>query len=162
MTLYLIGIGLADEKDITVKGLDIVKNCDLVYLENYTSLLQCTVADLEQFYGKKIILADREKTEQGDQKIIEEAKDKDVAFLVIGDPFSATTHIDLYKLAQENEVEVKVIDFNRRKKQIKLSLKALKEPPAAAIAVEEEEEEQKPTLTAMEIAYRKALGDDQD
>jgi small subunit ribosomal protein S1 len=60
-------------------------------------------------------------------------------------------------------VKVKVIDFNRRKKQIKLSIKALQEPPTAAVVeVEEEEEEQKPILTAMEMAYRKALADQED
>jgi len=37
--LYLIGLGLADETDITVKGLEIVKRADRVYLEAYTSIL---------------------------------------------------------------------------------------------------------------------------
>ena len=37
--LYLIGLGLGDAKDITVKGLEIVKQADRVYLEAYTSLL---------------------------------------------------------------------------------------------------------------------------
>lgn len=37
--LYLIGLGLADEKDITVKGLEIVKNAARVYLEAYTAIL---------------------------------------------------------------------------------------------------------------------------
>jgi diphthine synthase len=110
MTLYLIGIGLNDEQDITIKGLEIVKKCDSVYLENYTSLLQCSVKDLEHFYGKEIVLADREMTEQGDEKIIAEAKDKDVAFLIIGDVFSATTHVQLFKLAKESNVEVNVIN----------------------------------------------------
>lgn len=36
---YLIGIGLYDEKDITVKGLEIVKRADRVYLEYYTSII---------------------------------------------------------------------------------------------------------------------------
>lgn len=109
MTLYLIGLGLADEQDITVKGLEIVKKCAKVYLEDYTSLLQCSKQDLEQFYGKKIILADRETTEQGDLKIVQEAKQKEIAFLIVGDPFSATTHIQLFKLAKEHQVEVKII-----------------------------------------------------
>ena len=56
------------------------------------------------------------------------------------------------------EVEAKVIDFSRRKKQIKLSLKALKEEPVEEVA-EEEIEETVEVLTAMEIAYRKALGE---
>jgi len=37
--LYLIGLGLADETDITVKGLEIVKKAARVYLEAYTSIL---------------------------------------------------------------------------------------------------------------------------
>ena len=37
--LYLVGLGLADEADITVKGLEIVKKADRVYLEAYTSIL---------------------------------------------------------------------------------------------------------------------------
>ena len=37
--LYLIGLGLADETDITVKGLTIVKKAARVYLEAYTSIL---------------------------------------------------------------------------------------------------------------------------
>lgn len=37
--LYLIGLGLADETDITVKGLQIVKKAQRVYLEAYTSIL---------------------------------------------------------------------------------------------------------------------------
>ncbi|MBT3813902.1 diphthine synthase [Candidatus Woesearchaeota archaeon] len=110
MTLYLIGIGLSTEKDITVKGLEIVKKCDKVYLESYTSLLQCSVKDLEQFYDQEIIIANREMTEQGDEKIISEAKKKDVAFLIIGDVFSATTHVQLFKLAKENNVKVEVIN----------------------------------------------------
>lgn len=36
---YLIGLGLGDAKDITVKGLEIVKKCERVYLEAYTSIL---------------------------------------------------------------------------------------------------------------------------
>lgn len=36
---YLVGLGLGSVKDITVKGLEIVKNCDVVYLEMYTSIL---------------------------------------------------------------------------------------------------------------------------
>lgn len=37
--LYLVGLGLADERDITLKGLEIVKKADRVYLEAYTSIL---------------------------------------------------------------------------------------------------------------------------
>ena len=109
MALYLIGLGLSTEKDVSLKGLELIKKCDLVYLENYTSLLQCSVKELEKLYGKKIILADRQITEQGEEKILQEAKSKEVAFLVIGDPMSATTHIELFKSARERKIPTKII-----------------------------------------------------
>lgn len=37
--LYIIGLGLYDERDITVRGLEAVKKCTRVYLEAYTSIL---------------------------------------------------------------------------------------------------------------------------
>ncbi|MGD8458193.1 MAG: S1 RNA-binding domain-containing protein [Anaerolineales bacterium] len=59
-----------------------------------------------------------------------------------------------------DEIEVQVIDFSRRKKQIKLSLKALQDEPAPPLKeVNIKEEEETPALTAMEIAYQKALAD---
>lgn len=44
--LYVIGLGLGDAKDITVKGLEIVKSCELIYLESYTSILTCGKEEL--------------------------------------------------------------------------------------------------------------------
>jgi diphthine methyl ester synthase len=37
--LYLVGLGLADERDITIRGLEVVKSAERVYLEAYTSIL---------------------------------------------------------------------------------------------------------------------------
>ena len=37
--LHIIGLGLADERDISVKGLEIVKKAERVYLEAYTAVL---------------------------------------------------------------------------------------------------------------------------
>lgn len=44
--LYLVGLGLSDETDITVKGLEIVKKASRVYLEAYTSILLVDQATL--------------------------------------------------------------------------------------------------------------------
>ncbi|MBI2651542.1 diphthine synthase [Candidatus Woesearchaeota archaeon] len=110
MTLNLIGIGLNDEKDISFKGLELVKKSDVIYLENYTSKLNCSISQLESFYGKKIILAGRKMVEENaEATILKEAKSKEVAFLVIGDVFSATTHIDLYLRAKKMAVKTRVI-----------------------------------------------------
>lgn len=43
---YIIGLGLGDPKDVTVKGLEIIKACERVYLESYTSILTCGQAAL--------------------------------------------------------------------------------------------------------------------
>jgi diphthine synthase len=56
---------------------------------------------LEKFYEKEIIDADRTLMEQGLDEILEEMvgydhKNKHVSFLVIGDPYCATTHNDLF------------------------------------------------------------------
>ena len=96
MVLYMIGLGLSDEKDITVKGLEAVKKSYKVYLEKYTAVLMCDKERLEAFFEREVIEADREFVESGCEGMIHEAKDKDVSFLVVGDPFCATTHSDLF------------------------------------------------------------------
>lgn len=100
--LYLIGLGLSHETDITVRGLETVRKCKRVYLEAYTSILMAAdVLSLEKFYGKEVILADRELVETGADQILEGADRDDVAFLVVGDVFGATTHTDLVLRAKE-------------------------------------------------------------
>ncbi len=108
--LYLIGIGLNDKEDITIKGLNAIKKCTRVYLENYTSILQTNKAELEEFYDKKIILADRYMVEKNSNEILNNATNEDVAFLVVGDVFGATTHTDLFLRAKEKNIPIKIIN----------------------------------------------------
>lgn len=57
-----------------------------------------------------------------------------------------------------DEVSVKVLKVDRRKKQIKLSMKALEESPQEALHFEEDEDEiREETPTAFEAAIRKAM-----
>lgn len=109
MVLYVIGLGLGDEKDITVKGLEAVRKCKHVFLEAYTAILGAPKENLEAFYGCKVIEADRETVEQNANMILEHAKDEDVAFLVVGDPLCATTHTDLVLRAEQRGIPFKVI-----------------------------------------------------
>jgi len=110
MTLYFIGLGLNDEKDITVKGLNLVKKADVVYLENYTAVLNCPISYLEKLYEKKVILADRDMVEKNaEQTILKDAKEKNTAFLVVGDPFGATTHMDLLMRAKKAKIKTQII-----------------------------------------------------
>jgi len=111
MVLYLIGLGLGDEKDITIKGLEAVKKCSKIYLEAYTSILGVDKEKMEALYGKKLIVADREMAESDQEvdRILNEATEADVAFLVVGDPFGATTHSDLVLRAYKKGVKVEIV-----------------------------------------------------
>jgi len=105
----MIGIGLTDEEDITIKGLKAIKEADYIFLECYTSRLQVVMKRLEKFYKKKIIPADRDLVEKKADEILEKAKDKEVAFLVVGDVFGATTHTDLFLRAKKKRIKVEII-----------------------------------------------------
>lgn len=112
--LYIVGLGLGDEKDITLRGLEAVRSSDKVYVEAYTSLLSFGLSSdglsrLEDLYGKPITVADREMVEEKADEILSQASESDVAFLVVGDPFGATTHTDLVVRAKRIGVEVEVI-----------------------------------------------------
>ena len=108
--LYLVGLGLSYNTDITVRGLEIVRKCKRVYLEAYTSILmQADQQSLQEFYGREVILADRELVESGSDSILQDADKEDIAFLVVGDPFGATTHTDLVIRARELKIKVEAI-----------------------------------------------------
>lgn len=91
------------------------------------------------------------------------------AFVDIGAERPGLVHIselthDFIKNAEEavkegDEVEVKVLSVNRKKKQIKLSMKALEAPPikVAKAKIEEEMPSNEPVPTAMEVAIREAM-----
>ena len=109
MVLYFIGLGLGDEKDITVKGLEIVRMCHKVYLESYTSILAITKQSLEDFYGREVIEADRIFVESKCEEMLQLAINHNIAFLVVGDPLCATTHADLFLRAAEQNIKVEII-----------------------------------------------------
>ncbi|KAF2359385.1 Diphthine synthase [Trinorchestia longiramus] len=107
---FLIGLGLGDPTDVGVLGQQIIKKCERVYLEAYTSiLLNGAQSALEDFYGKKIQIADREQVEVGAGDLLENADTQDVALLVVGDPLSATTHSDLMLRAKTNGTPIQVL-----------------------------------------------------
>ncbi|KAI9511492.1 Diphthine synthase [Russula earlei] len=106
---YVTSLGLFDEKDITLRGLEAVRSSTRVYLETYTSILAIQKSRLEEFYGKTIIPADREMVETESDEILRNAQTEDVALLVVGDPFGATTHTDILLRARALGVPTRVI-----------------------------------------------------
>lgn len=107
--LTFIGLGLFDEKDISLKGLEAIKNADMVFAEFYTSrLMGSSLEELESLYGKKVNLLSREDVEISPDWLAE-AKDKNVAFLTGGDTMVSTTHVDLRLRAKNLGIETKLI-----------------------------------------------------
>jgi len=104
--LYLIGLGLNFDS-ISKRGLEKVKKCKKVYLENYTVDFPYSKSKLEEVIGKKIISADRNFVES--LSLVDEAAKKDVALLVYGSPLTATTHVTLLDEAKKSRVKIKVL-----------------------------------------------------
>ncbi|MCX6747213.1 MAG: diphthine synthase [Candidatus Pacearchaeota archaeon] len=104
--LYLIGLGL-NEKGISQQGLEAVKKCKKIYLENYTVDFPYPLKDLEKVIRKKIISYSREKVES--LILVEEARKENIALLIYGSPLTATTHISLIQEAQKKGVKCEII-----------------------------------------------------
>src|SRR5436853_7657485 len=97
MSLTFIGLGLNDEKGITLEGLEEARRADSVYGEFYTNIMpNLALKRPEKETGKKVEVLDRSQLEdEGGKKVLTAASTKRVAFLVPGDPLIATTHISL-------------------------------------------------------------------
>lgn len=107
--LYIIGTGLNDCKDISLRSLEILRDkVDVIYQECYTCIQATDFGEIEELIGKKIILADRKMVEE-QMVIVDAAKASNVAFLVAGTPFFATTHTDIFLRAKEHGIETRVI-----------------------------------------------------
>ena len=107
--LTFIGLGLFDECDISLKGLEAIRECDLVYAEFYTSCLMGTSLErMEKLYGKKVFLLSREDVEQNPAWLIE-ATTKNIAFLTGGDTMVSTTHVDLRLRAEKMGIKTCLI-----------------------------------------------------
>ena len=107
--LTFIGIGLFDEKDISVKGLEAIRHADRVYSEFYTSaLMGTTIWEMEALYGREITILDREDVEQKPEWLQYALREK-VVFLTGGDAMVSTTHVDLRMRAHELGIETSII-----------------------------------------------------
>ena len=108
--LTFIGLGLYDERSITVEGREALRSADRAYAEFYTSeLIGTSVADLESYHDVEIEVRDRAGVEQHPEDILEAAESEDVAFLTAGDTMISTTHVDLRLRAHERGIETRVI-----------------------------------------------------
>lgn len=104
--LILAGLGL-DGNGIPQQALEAVKKADIIYAEFYTSLPEKTPEELGASLGIEIHPLSRKEVEE-EEIPLRTAQEKTVAFLVMGDPLVATTHISIVDDALTRGIEVKV------------------------------------------------------
>ncbi|WP_276272198.1 diphthine synthase [Haloarcula litorea] len=108
--LTFVGLGLYDERSVTVAGRDAVRAADRVFAEFYTSRLVGTDLDtLEAYHDTTIEVRDRAGVEQDPEPILAAAEDRDVAFLTAGDTMVSTTHTDLRLRAEDRGIDTRVV-----------------------------------------------------
>ena len=108
--LTFVGLGLYDERSVTIDGLDAIREADRVFAEFYTSRLVGTDIDtLETFHSTAIEVRDRAGVEQDPGPVLDAAETSNVVFLTAGDTMVSTTHTDLRIRAEERGIETRVV-----------------------------------------------------
>ena len=100
-----------DERDLSLRGLEEIRDADSVFAELYTSLMpELSIQKLEELVGKRVSVVSRQTLEEeGGQLILREAEERKAALLVPGDPLIATTHVDLRIRAEKRGIKTRVI-----------------------------------------------------
>lgn len=110
--LWLIGLGIEGLGGMNMKGREILKTCDLIYIERFTGYL--SDADLSNLsaYCKHsdndVSVVGRLFVEDG-REILEQAVNNKVALIVYGEALIATTYIELFIRATKRGIKVEVI-----------------------------------------------------
>jgi diphthine synthase len=108
--LTFVGLGLYDERSITVEGREALADADRVFAEFYTSRLSgATIEALESYHDISIEVRDRAGIEQEPEPILASAETEQVVFLTAGDPMISTTHVDLRLRASERDIDTRIV-----------------------------------------------------
>ncbi|HEU5119989.1 MAG TPA: diphthine synthase [Candidatus Nitrosocosmicus sp.] len=119
--LYIIGIGISEFDSLSINSLEIIKKCDIVYLERFTGFIsndffkKIKEEVLEKKLGThysstevELKFVKRWYIEDG-REILQKARLLDVCILVYGDPLVATTYSELLVRAKKESIKVCVI-----------------------------------------------------
>lgn len=108
--LSFIGLGL--DQSPSLRAIKVMKECDSIFFESYTSpVINASLfqeLESEGIERNRLTLVKREFVEDG-RRIIELAKSTNIALVSSGDPLVATTHQELRERAIRNEVKTLVI-----------------------------------------------------
>ena len=107
--LSFVGLGISGFESIPIEGLEAISKADIVYLEQFTSPFgKSDVDKIQNAIKGEFIPAKRWLVEDG-KEILEKSKEKNVVLLAYGDPYIATTHIELRTRAIELKIETRSI-----------------------------------------------------
>ena len=107
--LWFIGLGISGTDNLSSDTWKIIRKADLVFFENFTSPIpRNDLAAVKKASKKRFRLAPRWLVEDG-KTILEEAKKRNVVLLTYGDPYIATTHIELRTRAELEKIKTRTI-----------------------------------------------------
>ena len=105
----MIGLGLGGPNSITMDGVIALSMSDYIFYETYTSPIHSETLEWVKLKSQKEpIHLSRSQVEEPSE-LIEFAKEKKVALLIVGDALSATTHVSLLLDCKKNNIEYQVI-----------------------------------------------------
>ncbi|MFB6110602.1 MAG: diphthine synthase [Halodesulfurarchaeum sp.] len=108
--LSFVGLGLYDERSVTIEGRDAIRDAEAVFAEFYTSrLVAADLEDLEAYHDVEIELRDRDGVERDPDPILAAGRDGSAAFLTAGDPTVSTTHVDLRLRAHDRGIRTRIV-----------------------------------------------------
>lgn len=103
--LWFVGLGISGFKSIPNEAIDVLAKADIVYLEQFTSPIdKSDLTKIKNATKGEFRPAKRWLVEDGNE-ILENAKGGKVVLLSYGDPYIATTHIELRERAIKEKIK---------------------------------------------------------
>ena len=107
--LWFVGLGISGLGSISLDAQNILKKADIVYLEQFTSIIpKSDITKLKKLVKGEFKAVKRWMVEDG-QEILKNAKKKNIVLLSYGDPYIATTHIELRTRAIQEKIKTNTI-----------------------------------------------------
>lgn len=109
--LVFVGLGLHDERGISLKGLEEARTASAIFLEAYTSFMPgFSLESFERLVGRRVVVVSRRQLEDENGRVVlEAASDGKAVLLVPGDPLVATTHVALRLEAEKRGIKTRVV-----------------------------------------------------
>lgn len=107
--LWFVGLGIGGIDSLSDKTKKLIGSSDIVYLEQFTSpMSEEETNKIKNLVDGEFKIAPRWLVEDG-KEILQNAKSKNVALLSLGDPYIATTHIELRTRAISEKIQTATI-----------------------------------------------------